>query len=149
MDELALLRVLHLTGAVLLIGNVTVTGFWATYLYRARDRVPFHPVARAILWTDLVFTGLGGTLLTISGILLIMHQDYRVTETPWLLKGIVALALSTLLWLVVLLPAQVRLERLRSPDDGALRPVFLRWSLVGWTATLLLFYGLWVMVVKA
>lgn len=145
MDELALLRILHVTGAVLLIGNVTVTGFWATYLYRARAQVPFRPVARAILWTDLVFTSLGGVMLTVSGILLAMRQGYRVMETPWLLRGIVALALATLLWLAVLLPDQMRLERLQPGDDGALRRLFLRWSVVGWTATLLLFYGLWVM----
>jgi len=146
MDELALLRILHVTGAVLLLGNVTVTGFWATYLYRARVQVPFRPVARAILWTDLVFTALGGVLLTVSGILLAMRQGYRLADTPWLLKGIVALALSTLLWLVVLLPDQMRLERLQPADERGLRRVFLRWSLVGWTATLVLFYGLWVMV---
>jgi uncharacterized membrane protein len=149
-DELSLLRILHVAGAVLLIGNVTVTGFWATYLYRARarERIPFRPVARAILWTDLIFTGLGGTMLTISGILLTMRSGYPLAETPWLVKGIAALALSTLLWLVVLLPCQVRLERLTPAEDGELRRVFLRWSVVGWAATLLLFYGLWAMVTR-
>ena len=147
-DELALLRILHVTGAVLLLGNVTVTGFWATYLYRARVQVPFRPVARAILWTDLVFTALGGVVLTVSGILLAMRQGYRVAETPWLLQGIVALAVSTLLWLVVLLPDQMRLERLEPGNEPELRRLFLRWSVVGWTATAALFYGLWVMVGK-
>jgi uncharacterized membrane protein len=65
MDELAVLRALHVTGAVLLLGNVTVTGFWATYLFRARHHVPFRPVARAIMWTDLVFTLVGGIVLTV------------------------------------------------------------------------------------
>ena len=147
MDELAVLRALHVTGAVLLLGNVTVTGFWATYLFRARGQVAFRPVARAILWTDLVFTGAGGALLTISGILLAMRHGYRVSDTPWLLKGILALALSTALWLAVLLPLQVRLERLPA-DAPALRRVFVWWSVVGWAATLLLFYGLWVMVAR-
>ena len=148
MDELALLRTLHVVGAVLLLGNVTVTGFWATYLYRARGRVPFHPVARAILWTDLVFTAGGGVLLTVSGILLAMRHGLRVADTPWLLKGIGALALATLLWLLVLLPDQMRLERMEPADEQGLRRVFLRWSVVGWTATLALFYGLWAMVGK-
>jgi uncharacterized membrane protein len=148
MDEVPLLRVLHVVGAVLLLGNVTITGFWATYLYRARGRVPFHAVARAILWSDVVFTVLGGTMLTVSGILLALRQGYRVAETPWLLKGIGALAVATLLWLAVLLPAQLRLERVAPDDDGELRRLFLRWSAVGWAATLLLFYGLWAMVTK-
>jgi uncharacterized membrane protein len=148
MGELPLLRVLHVVGAVLLLGNVTITGFWATYLYRARGRVPFQPVARAILWSDIVFTVLGGTMLTVSGILLALRQGYRVVETPWLLKGIGALAVATLLWLAVLLPAQLQLERVSPGDDRELRRLFRRWSLVGWGATLLLFYGLWTMVTK-
>ena len=94
MDEIALLRALHLTGAVLLLGNVTVTGFWATFFYRARQRVPFRPVARAILWTDLVFTLGGGTLLTVSGILLAMRRGYTLAEERWLLEGIGALAIA-------------------------------------------------------
>jgi uncharacterized membrane protein len=148
MADLPLLRLLHVVGAVLLLGNVTITGFWATYLYRARTRVPFHPVARAILWSDVVFTVVGGTLLTVSGILLALRQGYRVAETPWLLKGILALAVATLLWAAVLVPAQVRLERLAPGDDPELRRLFRRWSVVGWASTLLLFYGLWTMVTK-
>ncbi|MBA3520878.1 MAG: DUF2269 family protein [Gemmatimonadales bacterium] len=148
MDSLPLLRTLHIAGAVLLLGNVAVTGFWATFLYRARSTVPFQPVARAIMWADLIFTLAGGVLLTVSGILLTMRQGYQVWETAWLLKGIVALGVSTLLWLVVLLPDQWRLERLTCGDDAALRRIFLRWSVVGWGATLVLFYGLWAMVGK-
>lgn len=149
MDEHAILRMMHVTGAVLLIGNVTVTGFWATYLYRAWPDVPFHPVARAILWTDLVFTLAGGTLLTVSGILLAMRLRLPVFETPWLLKGIVALGLATLVWLAVLLPVQLRLERTAPHDRARLRRLFLGWSVVGWADTLLLLYGLWAMVVRA
>jgi uncharacterized membrane protein len=149
MDDLAVLRMLHVTGAVLLIGNVTVTGFWATHLYRARARVPFRVVARAIVWADIVFTLTGGILLTVSGILLAMRLQLRVMETPWLLKGIVALGLATLVWLVVLLPCQLRLERISPDDERGLRRLFLGWSVVGWTDTALLFYGLWAMVGRA
>lgn len=145
MDDIALLRALHVAGAVLLLGNVTVTGVWAAYLYRARDRVPFHPVARGILWTDLIFTVGGGTLLTVSGILLVLRRGYPVAATPWLLRGILALGAATALWLVVLLPAQLRMERAGRENGDALAPVFRRWSVVGWTATALLYYGLWAM----
>ena len=106
MDEIALFRMLHVAGAVLLIGNVTVTGFWAMFLFRQRSAVPFRPVARAILWTDLAFTLGGGIMLTISGILLIRARGYVIGQTPWLGQGIGALAASTLIWLAVLLPDQ-------------------------------------------
>jgi uncharacterized membrane protein len=146
MDKVAVVRGLHVTAAVLLLGNVVVTGFWAAFLYRVRSTVPFRPVARAILWADVLFTLFGGTLLTVSGILLVMWQGYQVSDSPWIQKGIGALGLSTLAWLVVLLPDQWRLERLGAADDARLRRTFLRWSIVGWASTALLFYGLWAMV---
>ena len=149
MGEPGLLRVMHVVGAVLLLGNVTVTGFWAAYLYRVRARVPFRPVARAILLADLGFTVVGGTMLVVSGILLMRARGYSLAETPWLRHGIGALAVSTALWLVFLLPDQRRLERVDPGDGVALRRIFARWSVVGWTATAVLFYGLWAMVAKA
>lgn len=148
MAEYALLKTLHVIGAVLLVGNVTVTGVWALYLYRARDQVPFRPVARAILWTDLIFTLGGGALLTITGVLLVRAAGLAWRDTPWLVRSIGALAGSTLLWLVLLLPDQWRLERLEAGDLAALRRLFLRWSVVGWTATALLYWALWQMVGK-
>lgn len=143
-----MLKFVHILGAVLLLGNVTVTGLWAAFLYRRRSVVPFRPVARAITIADIVFTAVGGALLTITGIMLAMRAGYRVMETPWLLKGIAALALSTVAWLAVLLPDQLRMERVSETDDASLRRVFRRWSIVGWASTLLLFYGLWTMVTK-
>jgi uncharacterized membrane protein len=149
MADAVWLRVIHVAGAVLLLGNVTVTGFWAAYLYRARGTVPFRPIARAILWTDGVFTLGGGAMLVVSGVLLVRSRGYAIADTPWLRQGIGALASSTTLWLVFLLPDQQRLQRVDPADDATLRRLFLRWSVVGWAATALLFYGLWAMVSKA
>jgi uncharacterized membrane protein len=148
MVDYFVLKALHVTGAVLLLGNVTVTGIWSLYLYRwwRHGEIPFRPIARAILWTDLVFTLGGGTLLTVTGIVLALRLGLPIRETPWLARGIGALTLSALSWLVILLPDQWRLER--STDPAAIRRLFVRWSVVGWASTALLFYGLWQMVTK-
>jgi len=63
-------------------------------------------------------------------------------------KGVASLAVATLLWLVILVPDQFRLERLSPTDSAGLRRVFLRWSIVGWVSTAILLNGLWVMVRK-
>lgn len=148
MADYGVLKTLHVIGAVLLVGNVTVTGVWALLMYRARAEVPFRPVARAILWTDLL-TMTGGAMLTITGILMIRQARLPWLEMPWLLRGITALAASTLAWLVMLLPDQVRMARLHPGDSERLRVLFRRWSVVGWSATLLLYVGIWYMVTKA
>jgi uncharacterized membrane protein len=148
MAEYGLLKTLHVIGAVLLVGNVTVTGVWALLMYRARHEVPFRPVARAILWTDLL-TVAGGAMLTITGILMIRQTRLPWLELPWLVRGISALATSTLAWLLVLLPIQVRMARLRPGDASRLRSLFRSWSVVGWAATILLYVAIWYMVTKS
>jgi uncharacterized membrane protein len=142
------LKAMHVIGAVLLVGNVTVTGVWSVYLYQhwRAETIPFRPVARAILWTDLIFTLGGGVLLTVTGIVMGLKLGTPFFQTPWLVKGMSALALSTLSWLVVLLPDQWRLER--TEDPVAIRRLFLRWSVVGWSSTVVLFYGIWAMVTR-
>ena len=143
-----MLKTLHVIAAVLLLGNVVVTGFWAIVLFARRDTIRFDLVARAILWADVVFTVGGGTLLTVTGILLVLRADYPVLETPWLMHGIIALAAATLIWMIALVPEQIRLHRLAREGGPALRRSFLRWNVFGWISTGLLFWGLWAMVAK-
>ncbi|MEO8030796.1 MAG: DUF2269 family protein [Gemmatimonadota bacterium] len=146
MDRIDILRMVHVTSAVLLLGHVTVTGFWALFLYRQRSVVPFRQVARAILWSDMLFALLGSAGLIASGILLAVARGYPVADTPWLFRGVVILAATTFLWLVVLLPDQRRMERAIMGDYARLRRLFLRWSLVGWASTAALFWAMWGMV---
>jgi uncharacterized membrane protein len=148
MADYGLLKALHVTGAVLLVGNVTVTGVWALLMYRARGEVPFRPVARSILWADIL-TVAGGAMLTITGILMIRQQQLLWLETPWLVRGIGALITTTLAWLIILLPDQVSMARLDPGDSGRLRVLFRRWSVVGWSATVLLYVAIWYMVTKS
>jgi len=148
MDSYQLWKTLHVTSAVLLVGNVTVTGFWVWFLYRQRRAVGFRVIARGILLTDIIFTLVGGAGLAITGILMVRAQQVSIMETPWLRRGVLMLAISTVVWLVSLLPDQLRMERLDQSDDRGIRRLFARWSILGWASTALLFVGLWSMVMK-
>lgn len=148
MSEIPLLRTLHVLGAVLLLGNVIVTGLWAALLWRERAGFSYRRVARVILWADLAFTVLGGTLLTMTGIMLVIGGGYDWRTTPWILHGILALGAGTLIWLVVLVPDQFRMARWQD-DDPRYVGAFRRWTIVGWGTTLLLLFGLWAMVSKS
>lgn len=142
------LKSLHIVAAVLMLGNVTVTGVWATFYFRWRKDADFRLAARAILWTDLIFTFLGGAALTITGILMARQTGMPILETPWIRRSALLLAISTLLWLTILLPDQWRMERLDRSRDEFLKAVFTRWSVVGWGSTVLLFVAMWSMVLK-
>lgn len=147
-DSYLVLKSLHIAAAVLMVGNVTVTGVWATFYFRWRKDADFRLAARAILWTDLIFTFLGGAALTITGILMARQAGMPILETPWIRRSALLLAISTLLWLTILLPDQWRMERLDPSRDEFLKVVFTRWSVVGWGSTVLLFVAMWSMVLK-
>ena len=148
MDSYQLWKTLHVTSAVLIVGNVTVTGFWAWYLYRQRGDLGFRAIARGIMLTDIIFTLVGGAGLMITGIFMVRAQQLSIMDIPWLRRGVLTLAISTVVWVVSLLPDQLRMERLDQSDDRGMRRLFTRWSVLGWASTILLFVGLWSMVMK-
>lgn len=148
MADLGLLRLVHVAGAVLLLGNVVVTGLWAGLLWRWREGLSYRVAARVILWADLCFTLVGGSALVTSGIFLALREGLAWRELPWLRHGIAAIGVATLVWLLVLLPEQLRMDRW-SVDDPRYPRAFWRWTLVGWLDTLVLCFGLWAMVTKS
>jgi uncharacterized membrane protein len=145
---LALLRTAHVLAAVLFVGNVIVTGVWAARLFAVRATHDFRVAARAIVVTDWWFTVAGGGVLVMSGVSLALARGYPLWGTPWIRQAIVALGASTLLWLVVLVPAQRRMSTTAPADDAALVRAYRRWNAIGWLATAPLVYALWCMVAK-
>lgn len=141
-------KALHVLGAVLMLGNVIVTGAWTVLLWRHRGNDTSRQIARGILWTDLLFTLGGGALMTIAGIQMIRVAQLPWRDTAWLMRGIELLAISSALWLTVLLPDQFRMERCAPGDTARFRVLLRRWSVVGWLATGLLVAAMWIMVTK-
>ncbi len=147
---LSSIKALHVLAAILFVGNVIVTGIWAALFFRARRTHDFQVAARAIVVTDWIFTVGGGAMLTITGIALAIGRGHPVWGTPWIRQAIVALVISTIMWLVLLVPAQRIMLRTVSSDADESRLVraYSRWNLAGWTATAPLLYAVWCMVTK-
>ena len=143
----AFLKTAHVLGAILFVGNVIVTGVWSAIFFRVRHSQDFQRAARAIVITDWCFTVGGGALLTMSGVALAMLRGVPLWETAWIRQAIVALAVSTLMWLVVLVPAQRVMVR-GGLTDAELVRAYSRWNVVGWLATVPLVYAVWCMVAK-
>jgi len=141
-----LLRAAHVLGAVLLLGNVIVSGIWATLGMRAGDAIPHRLVARGVILTDWCFTVPGGALLVSSGVAMAHLGGLSILGTPFVRLGLLALAISTVLWLSVLVPLQARW--VRAVDRREAERLFRWWSAVGWSATAPLLLGLWVMATR-
>ncbi len=147
-----LLKTAHVVAAVLFVGNVVVTGIWAAVCYRARATHDFRLAARAIVITDWLFTFGGAVMLVGSGVAMAVARGLPLWGTPWIRNAIVALVISTLAWLIVLVPAQREMLHLDPISDSAADPrlvhAFRRWTITGWAATAPLIYAIWCMVAK-
>lgn len=149
-----LLKTLHLLGAVLLLGNVIVTGFWNLKAVRTRDPRVIAFAQREVIAADYWLTFGGGALLSVTGFLLAASYGLDPWRTPWIVYGFGLLLVSTGLWVAVLLPCQSRMARLsaNARDGEPLPEAFYRafrwWNGVGWFATALLAAALALMVLK-
>lgn len=145
---LRMLKVVHVFAAILFAGNVIVTGVWSAIMFQQRRQVDFRIAARAIVITDWVFTLGGAILLVGTGITLALGRGYPLWDTRWIREGLIGLAISTTLWLAVLIPAQREMVRLAPDQDQRLMRVYQRWNLTGWLAAVPLLWSLWAMVYK-
>jgi uncharacterized membrane protein len=145
---LQMLRMVHVFAAILFVGNVIVTGVWSALLFGMRAQIDFRHAARGIVVTDWVFTAGGAALLVTSGVALAIGRGYPMWTTPWIRNAMIGLAVSTALWLVVLVPAQRRMRRLGPADDAELARTYHRWNVTGWLAVVPVLWSLWNMVNK-
>jgi len=142
------LKGVHVLAAVLFLGNVIVTGVWSALLFQRRSVLDFRITARVIVITDWIFTVGGAALLVASGLAIAIGRGYPVWETRWIRQGIIGLGIATVVWLVLLVPAQRAMLRLTPADDDELQRVYRRWNVVGWIAVVPILWSLWSMTWK-
>ena len=142
------LRTVHVLAAILFLGNVIVTGVWSALFFRRRAEVEFRHAARAIVITDWLFTVGGAILLVATGVTIAIGRGYPILGTRWIRDAVIGLAISTCIWVIVLLPAQRALVRGEARDDATLSRLYNRWNGAGAIAVLPLLYSLWCMTYK-
>lgn len=132
-----------------MVGNVITTGLWAHWAKNFQNQKVSIFAAESILKADVFLTFVGGGLILIPGFVMLRMMKLPFLETPWIVHGTIALAISTIIWLVFLLPDQFRMQKFaKKLDQENFEKVYIRWSILGWGATVPLIYGIWVMVVK-
>jgi uncharacterized membrane protein len=150
----ALFKTVHLIGVILLVGNVTITAYWKVLADRTSDtRIVAH-AQNGVTVADWLFTLAGIVLLMIGGYGAAAVAGWSLTGPTWLVLGQVLFAVSGLIWLVILIPIQIRQARtvraLR--DDSALPAPYRRdsriWLVWGILATVPLIAAIYVMVAK-
>ena len=147
-------KFVHLLGVVVLVGNVTVTAVWKVFADRSSDPRVIAFGQQLVTLTDWSLT-LGGILLiAIGGFGSALVAGINPFGSSWLIWGQLLFVLSGLIWLFILIPAQVRQARqAREFADGGEVPESYKrdarlWIIWGIIATLPLLGAIWVMVLK-
>lgn len=148
------LRMLHLLGVVLLIGNVTVTSVWKLYADATRDPAIVAFAQRLVTITDWFFTFWGILLLVVGGYGAAWVAGMDVLRDDWLVWSEAMFVLAGVVWLFLLVPIQVRQARMARgfARGGAIPDAYWKlgrqWIAWGLVATVPLVAAVWLMLRK-
>ena len=148
------LKLLHLLGVILFLGNILVTAWWKLAADRTRNPVVIAHAQRQVIVTDGLFTSLGAALIGGTGLAMVNQIGWDILDAHWLRWGIGLFIASGVVWIAVLVPTQIAQMRLArgfatgSDIPDAYWKLARRWALFGAVATALPFLNLYWMVFK-
>lgn len=154
MDTYAVLKVAHVLGVVLFVGNIIVTAVWKGMADRTGRPEVVGFAQRLVTLTDWVFTFPGVILVLVAGLAMAQVAGLSTTETSWIWHGLVLFTLSGVIWGGVLIPLQiVQAKAARQFEHGGEIPerywrLNRQWFIWGITATLLPVLNIAIMVLK-
>ena len=145
------LKTLHVLCACLFLGNVVVSGIWAAMAERTRNHAIIQFSNRLVLITDMMFTATGAIGLVWTGHLMAARFGGESAH-PWISLSYTLFGLSGLIWLLVLVPIQLKQRQLLKRTTQ-ITAEYIRWSRVwqvsGAVATALPLPIIYLMVNKA
>ena len=89
-----ILKLVHLIGVVLFLGNITVGVFWKTFADRTRDPVVMAATMDGIIAADRIFTIPGVLILLAGGLGAALLAGIPILSTGWVLWGLILFTLS-------------------------------------------------------
>ena len=96
MNVYLLLKLLHLIGVVLFLGNITVGVFWKAFADRSGNLAIMANTMDGIIRADRIFTIPGIIILLIGGFGAASVGGFPILSTGWILWGLTLLILSGL-----------------------------------------------------
>ncbi|QKE39359.1 DUF2269 family protein [Ferrovum myxofaciens] len=154
MENYLFLKIIHLLGVVVFLGNIIVTGWWKFMADRTGNHRIIAFAQRQVTLTDFVFTAGGVVLVAIGGIgnAMLHHMDYL--HIKWMAWGYWQFIASGVIWVVVLIPVQIAQAKMaRTFENGkSIPPEYWKlgkiWYVFGTLATLLPASNIYWMVFK-
>src|SRR5512143_3211130 len=110
-------KLLHILGAILLVGNIIITGVWMFMAERTNNSDVMRFAARMVNWADVFFTVPGIFLLITNGDIL-SEQWGGVFNVSWIVTSLVLFVFSGIVWIGLLLRYQNSLITLSESMPG-------------------------------
>jgi uncharacterized membrane protein len=149
------LKLMHIFGVVLFLGNIITAVLWKTLADRSRDARVIAHTMEGIIAADRYFTTPGVGLIVVTGIsLVILSGGWSFVETTWIWQSLVLLAISGIAFMFFMAPLQRKLRDVavagaRGSFDRSLYERLSRlWTVWGALATLTPLAALGLMVLK-
>ncbi|WP_353217885.1 DUF2269 family protein, partial [Sandarakinorhabdus sp.] len=111
-------KFLHITGVVMLMGNITVTAIWKFFADRDGRPEVLGFAQKLITYTDWAMTVWGVVLTMVGGYGLAIVGHFPLTE-GWMLWAQLCFVAAGLIWMGLIVPIQIKSARLaRQFADG-------------------------------
>ena len=144
----------HITGVVMLMGNITVTAIWKFFADRDGRPQVLGFAQKLVTYTDWSMTVWGAALTIAGGYAMAVIGGYDLTA-GWLLWSQLLFGVAGAIWLGIIVPIQRRQARLaRDFADGTntvcdrYRLESRRWLAWGLVSTVPLVGATWLMIAK-
>jgi uncharacterized membrane protein len=153
-EHYLLLKMLHILGVVMFLGNVIITGWWKAMADRTRQPAIIAFAQRQVTVTDWIFTAGGVALILVTGIGNATLSGIDYMNVRWTAWGYWLFMLSGVIWGAVLIPLQIAQARMAAKfaDGSAIPPRYWQlnrlWFVFGILATLIPLANLYWMVFK-
>lgn len=147
-------KFLHITGIVMLMGNITATAIWKFFADRTGDARIIAFAQKLVTYTDWSLTFWGIVLTIAGGYGAVWAAGLDLVDTGWLFWSQLLFVAAGVIWLGLLVPIQIRQARVaRGFADGGDIPAGYRrdsrnWIIWGLVATVPLVAATWLMVAK-
>jgi uncharacterized membrane protein len=148
------MKFVHITGVVMLMGNITATAIWKFFADRTDDPRIIAFAQKLVTYTDWSLTFWGVVLTMGGGYGLLWATGIGPFDAGWLVWSQALFVAAGLIWLGLLVPIQIRQARAAQlfADGGTIPDTYRRdsrrWINWGLISTVPLVAALWLMVAK-
>jgi len=154
MQTYFVLKFLHLLGAAVLFGTGLGIAFFLFRVQRHEAPAAIAATLRTVVVADYIFTATAAVAQPLTGILLVRHIGYSLTDT-WIAASLALYGLIGACWLPVVV-LQVRMRDIAQAAAAEGKPslpseyhrLYRMWFWLGWPAFLSVIAIFWLMIAK-